>query len=354
MRILLVSHPPLSPELGAAQVAVNLAEALRARGHAATVWSPEPLPPPVHRWTRWSDQARAIARFVADHGPFDVIDSPPISIGPGWSGQARVVARSVQPELLYLAKSLQAQLLRLSPHTPVTAIQSALAARAVVRGWHGATVILAQGTLEYEWMRRRFPKLAPRLGLFVVAPSPREQEALSALRRTRRRPPRGSGTRYLWIGRWSAQKGIRSLVRFIERRAATLPGDTFTLAGCGAAAAKDVPPRLLAEGRVRVLPFFARGELPGILAEHDAGLFTSVVEGWGLCLNEMLESGLEVFATPTGGVPDLAPYWGSMLRPFPPPLVATDRAGPEPDLAAYFARFSWPAIGRHYEEAVRS
>ena len=353
MRILLVSHPPLSPELGAAQVAVNLAQALSARGHAALAWSPEPLPPSLHRWTRWTGQARAIGRFVADHGPFDVIDSPPISIGARWARQARVVARSVQPELLYLASNLRAQLVRPSHHTPVAVIQSALAARAVVRGWRRAAVILSQGTLEYEWMRRRFPGLSPRLGRYVVAPSPGEQEALSTVRRSRRRRPSGSGRRFLWIGRWSAQKGTRPLVRFIAERAGACPGDSFTLAGCGEAAARDVPPRLLAEGRVRILPFFARGDLPGILAEHDAGLFTSVVEGWGLCLNEMLESGLEVYATPVGGVPDLAPLWGSMLRPFPPPLVeAGGGGGVEPDLEGYFARFSWPAIALHYEEAI--
>jgi glycosyltransferase involved in cell wall biosynthesis len=359
MRILLVSHPPLSPELGAAQPAVNLAEALRARGHAATAWSPEPLPPPVHRFTRWTDQAAAIGRFVADHGPFDVVDSPPISIGASWARQARVVARSTQPELRYLANNLRAQLLRLSPRAPAVAVQSALAARAVRRGWRSAAVILALGTLEEEWMRRRFPGLAPRLGRYVVAPSPGDQEAFAGVRRgrrERRRPPPGRGTRYLWIGRWSAQKGVRALVRFVARRAAACPADTFTLAGCGAAAARDVPPRLLAAGRVRIVPSFARAELPGILAEHDAGLFTSVVEGWGLSLNEMLESGLVVYATPAGGVPDLAPYWGSQLRPFPPPPApappAADRDGQEPDLAGYFARFSWPAIAAHYEEAI--
>ncbi len=352
MRILLVSHPPLTLELGAAQPAVHLAEALRARGHAATAWSPEPLPPPIHRFTRWTDQARAIGRFVADQGPFDVIDSPPISIGAGWARQARVVARSVQPELRYLAKNLEAQLLRLSPRAPAVAIQSALAARAVMRGWRDAAVILALGTLEDRWMRRRFPGLAPRLGHYVVAPSPADQETLAAVRRNRRQSPPGRGTRYLWIGRWSAQKGVRPLVRFVERRAAASPDDTFTLAGCGAAAAKDVPPRLLAEGRVRIVPSFARGELPGILAAHDAGLFTSAVEGWGLSLNEMLESGLAVYATPAGGVPDLAPYWGSMLRPFPPPPSPTGHDGPEPDLAGYFARFSWPAIAQRYEAAV--
>src|SRR5690606_25128535 len=40
MRILIVSHPPLRGELGAAQMAIGLAEGLRELGHEALAWSP--------------------------------------------------------------------------------------------------------------------------------------------------------------------------------------------------------------------------------------------------------------------------------------------------------------------------
>lgn len=44
---------------------------------------------------------------------------------------------------------------------------------------------------------------------------------------------------------------------------------------------------------------------------YDAGLFTSEAEGWGLSLNEMLESDMPVFATEVGGVRDLRPAEGN-------------------------------------------
>jgi hypothetical protein len=66
----------------------------------------------------------------------------------------------------------------------------------------------------------------------------------------------------------------------------------------------------------------------------------------------MLESGLPVFATEAGAVPDLRPYFPRSLRPFPPP--AHPEPAPLEDLAAngYFERFTWPAIAREYERQI--
>jgi len=72
-----------------------------------------------------------------------------------------------------------------------------------------------------------------------------------------------------------------------------------------------------------------------------------------LSLNEMLESGMTVFATRAGGVADLAPYFPQSLRPFPPPLDFSPPLPPE-NLAAngYLQRFSWQGIAAGYEEQV--
>ncbi|MGA1592888.1 MAG: hypothetical protein ACO36N_05975 [Candidatus Nanopelagicales bacterium] len=51
MRILIVTHAPLSPEFGAGQMAINLGDALRRQGYEVTLWSPHPLPS-VSRWFR--------------------------------------------------------------------------------------------------------------------------------------------------------------------------------------------------------------------------------------------------------------------------------------------------------------
>jgi hypothetical protein len=93
-----------------------------------------------------------------------------------------------------------------------------------------------------------------------------------------------------------------------------------------------------------VLPRYGRETLPALLASHDAGLFTSVAEGWGLSLQEMLESGLPVYATHVGAAVDLAPYFPRSLRPFPPlePLERIDPGGQPRD--DYDERFTWDAI----------
>ena len=49
MRILVVIDVPLSKDLGAAQMAINLTEALQVAGHEVTLWTPHPIP----QRTRW-------------------------------------------------------------------------------------------------------------------------------------------------------------------------------------------------------------------------------------------------------------------------------------------------------------
>jgi hypothetical protein len=134
---------------------------------------------------------------------------------------------------------------------------------------------------------------------------------------------------------------------------AARPEDSITIAGCGSQATRDCPADLLAGGQLRLVPSFPRADLPGLLAGHDAGLFTSVVEGWGLSLNEMLESGMTVFATLAGGVADLGPFFPMSLRPFPPPFDFVP-APPSEDLeeSGYYRECSWAGIAARYEAEV--
>jgi glycosyltransferase involved in cell wall biosynthesis len=345
MRILMVSHPPLSAELGAAQVALGLSAALRGRGHDARAWSPEPLPPDTRWWNLWRRQTRAIERFAEREGPFDVIEVPAISASARLARRGRIVVRSVQPELLYLASGIRSDLThRPTPRALANAALGIPRAAAILDGWRRASRILCQGTLELDWMCRRFPRWRGKLGLWVCALPPDERSALAEVRRLRTAPA-GPGIRFLWIGRWSAQKGTALLLRWLRERLASHPEDSLTIAGCGPAAEG------LRSSRVRIVPEFSRAELPGLLAEHDAGLFTSDLEGWGLSLNEMLESGLPVFATEAGGVVDLRPFFPGRLLSFPPPGRDALSLPPPPDLEAngYFERFSWARIAEDYE-----
>lgn len=350
-----MSHPPLSAELGAAQLALNLAEALRDRGHDAVAWSPDPLPPDTKWWNLWLRQTRAAEEHAERHGPFDVIDTPAVSASARLKAAAgRLVVRSMQPELRYLYEDLKADLTHRvvpSPRAVANAGVGLARTRAIVGGWRRADRIVCLGSHELDWMRRRYPQWTGKMTHYVCAPTRADREALAAARRSRwgKARPQEEGTRFLWIGRWAAHKGTRTLLRFLAARAASHPKDRFTLAGCGEAPRRDLPAAWLDSGLVRLVPSYSRAELPDLLAGHDAGLFTSTVEGWGLSLNEMLEADLTVYATPAGGVADLAPYWGSRLLPFPPGDRPFSEAS-ELDLTGYFERFSWPEIARRYEE----
>ena len=355
MRVLVLAYAPLNAELGAAQSALGIAAALRARGHDALAWSPE-TPPNVRRRDLRRLQREALTDFLARHGPFDVIDTPAIAVTRGLARQASLVVRSIQPELLYLRQEIRADLGRRFPPTLRSIAHAVIAApRAltILAGWRRARFIFCLGTIELSWMLRRFPRWAPKLGSYVCALAPAEHPVLAEIRRRRPAGPQGEGLRFLWIGRWAAHKGTRRLVSWIADRSAAAPHDTFTLAGCGPAAERDLRPEWLRSGQVRLVPTFARAELPDLLVSHDAGIFTSNVEGWGLSLNEMLEAGLPVFATETGGVADLRPFFPQSLRPFPPPLRIEPWPQPE-DLEAngYYARFDWAAVAKTYEEAV--
>lgn len=354
MKILLVSHPPLTAELGAAQIALHLAAALRGRGHAAAGWSPEPLPPGVRWWNLWKRQREAMERYAAENGPFDAIDTPAISASAALARYGPLVVRSVQPELLYLRQDVRADLARRFPPSPRSLAHAAFAvprARAITAGWERARLVLCLGSIELERMRRRYPGWGPRLASYVCAPSPLDRAALGEVRRGRVRRP-ASGVRFLWIGRWAAHKGIRALARWIEARSAAAPLDSFTIAGCGPRAEWELGPDWLRTHRVRLIPSFPRSELPGLLATHDAGVFTSTVEGWGLSLNEMLESGLPVFATEAGAVADLRPFFPDSLKPFPPPDRFAPPAVEDLEANGYLSRFNWDAVARGYEEAL--
>ncbi len=354
-RFLVVVLAPVTPELGAAQVAINLTAALRERGIEVTVWSPFPMSQGVGWFQAISFWKKGLRDFIERHGPFDVIDAPSAVVTRWLARQGLVIARSVQPEIRYqfardrvLAKQgLKAWTVRIARLAYAVYVSGH-----VIAGWSGAHRILCLGRLEYGWMLRWFPWWRRKTSYYINALSEQDRRALAEIRR--RRKPRNpeEGIRFLWIGRWSAHKGVSALLDFIADRIERYPRDQFTIAGCGEQPLRHIAGGWLESGRVRVIPSFARSALCELLADHDAGLFTSHVEGWGLSLNEMLESGMPVWATMAGGVADLQPYFREHLLSFPPcderrfPAVECENG------SAYVARFSWPQIADQYESLL--
>ncbi|MGB7441356.1 MAG: glycosyltransferase family 4 protein [Coleofasciculaceae cyanobacterium] len=335
-------------------MAINLAEAFREQGHDVTLWSPHPLPPQTKWWQSIQQMRSKLNTFIETQQPFDVIDIP------GGAGlitrkvsqlNSVIVARSVQPPILYILRSLS-DCRGISPKETIRNLikylYSIFLIFLVLQDWKRAKYILCLGSLEMQWTRKWFPWWKKKLAYYINALSKADQEALSEIRLYRRKPD-GEGIRFLWIGRWNAQKGTNELLDFIVKRTALDSRDTFTIAGCGSEAEKDCPLKLLESGKIRFLPSFERSQLGSLLASHDVGLFTSKVEGWGLVLNEMLESGMTVFANSVGGVPDLKPYFKEILTSFPPSSELTAR-----DLVVkniqedYYQKFNWKAIASYY------
>ncbi len=353
IRILIVTHASLSAELGAGQMAINLAEAFRRQGHDVTLWSPQPLDPDTNWWQSVQQMRLKLDRFIETQKQFDLIDSPGIFITRKVSKSALVVARSVQPDILYLPYSLSdgtERSLKGIMKIPFYYLYSIYGIFLLLQGWYKSRYILCLGSLELKFMKKLFPWWRNKLIYYVNAISEYDQKAMKKVR-TNRQQPSIDCIRFLWIGRWASHKGTNILLDFIIKWSVLRPQDKFTIAGCGIEAEKDCPPQLIESGHLKIIPSFERKELCSLLASHNVGLFTSKVEGWGLVLNEMLESGMLVFATLAGGVSDLQPFFKEMLQPFPPSLGSVSniisRLTPT-DIENYISTFRWKKIADDY------
>jgi glycosyltransferase involved in cell wall biosynthesis len=337
-------------------MAIHLTEALKAQGHDAVLWSPHPLPDT--RWWQSLHRMRSkVDAFIESEAPFDAIDSPAALITKRMRRSAFVVARSTQPDILYLLSDLKSpfrlslkNIVRVPPGRLYTLFHMCL----VLMGWARANLIICLGTLELDWMKRRFPFWRKKLCSYMNALSGADQAALSAIREQRARR-RADSLRFLWIGRWVSHKGHDVLLDFIKSWSRVRPQDTFTIAGCGPEAEKDCRAALPRPDGVITVPSFNRDQLYSLLAENDIGLFTSRVEGWGLVLNEMLESGMPVFSTPAGGTPDLQPFFADRLRPFPPPpQTISDLRNGHVEFKSYYKVFAWESIASGYVNSIRA
>lgn len=349
-RILIASPQPLVATAGAAQTASELIGALRDLGHEVSAWVP-PRPPaslPGRRHAAW--RSRRLQQDL-EGAAFDWIDVPPVfasKLAPG----RRVVVRSVQPDWLYyredLIQSLRRAEIRRLAQLLMGLPDQARAARGLSRG----DVILCLGSLELAWLRRTRPRLGRRACAYLIAPPTADRAAIRQ-ERSHRKPKPIDETRWLWLGRWTAHKGIETLLAWARTRLRQFPQERLTLAGTG----RDLSESDLVglpRNQVSIIPAYSREELPRLLGGHDAGLFTSAIEGWGISLNEMLESGLPVFATNAGAVPDLAPHFPRQLLRFPPDSAsqATFSNGPLDSLESYDAVFDWPHIASRYLSQV--
>ncbi len=349
MRILLGTQAELKAELGAGQAALNLSQEWRKLGHEVTVWTPHPLP--AHRfWRTLPLMRRKLDEFLAANGPWDLIDLPPMLVTARARTRGLVVAREIQPDVEYIKSEFYwPRRLRQFFTYPVHQWNNLNQILKVQRGQKLAHRVLILGSTNLEAALRKSPWLAGKSGVYYCAIHTPDR---AAFRRVRESRTSGTGKkRFLWIGRWAANKNPELLLD-VARGWKNEPAN-FTVAGCGQAGVEAVKNHGLSD-LIRVLPNYSRSELPGILAEHDAGIFTSKVEGWGISLNEMLEAGMRIFATEAGGVNDLREVAGEALQPLTnlkqaPLILPKSRI----DWEAYDRLFTWPGIAQDYFRAIR-
>lgn len=355
LRILIVTHAPLLPEHGAAQVAINLGKAFKDLGHEVTLWSPQPIPPGIQQWNRSHYMRKKLQSYLGTQDSFDIIDCPPIFITRFFNKQSIVVSRHVQPDLLYILSTLNIDnntSLKNFLSFPLRLFVSISDAINIICGWHITDYIFCLGTHELKWMAKWFPSLRGKLSAYYNTISENEQESLKKIRETRS-IEQLPYIRFLWIGRWVRHKGIRELEDFINSWLLSSPQDCFTLAGCGDYETSKSLSRLNKVEQVSIVPNFDRSALLELLDSHNIGLFCSQVEGWGLCLNEMLESGMPVFATDTGGILDLKRFFGDNILAFPPNLQSINEVTSRSAFDdTYYNYFSWNSIANSYLEKI--
>ena len=185
--------------------------------------------------------------------------------------------------------------------------------------------------------------------------------------RPRIEPAADGPVRALFLGRLSREKGLDVFLRALASSAQS----NITLSVAGDGPMRDPWQALCAElglqSRVRFLGHCA--DIPGLLAGTDLVVMPSWREGLPVALLEALASGVPVFASGVGGIPEvlqgsaagrLLPAgdpdaWAKALSELPSALPSMQRAALQraPDVRATYSPLRWAEdVTRCYQQAV--
>jgi glycosyltransferase involved in cell wall biosynthesis len=306
LSILLVGDYPEDPRLGSSKVSYKLREQFEALGHTCDIiWSAEIGPRPASRQIRqlvspWM-AGRAIVRRMGRQR-YDVVDAASaeglflgvVGLIPNRDRPA-LVCRSHGLEQLNYARMLDDHLAGIRPKSWIRRLwypASRLSQVAAAARLADALVLLNEGdrafALERGWQPGDRVHVVPHgiSARFLAAAPPAAA-------------PRGAGL--LFCGTWDYMKGITYLCAAIDRLHATGTKVRLTVLGPG------VPAETVLSGfDAAVRPFVTvieRVPEERVMEEyrrHDALLWTSTYEGFGLVLIEAMSQGLPPITTPSG------------------------------------------------------
>lgn len=310
LRVLLVADFDDDPRLGSAKVAHKLRDELRAAGHHCDALFADGIGrSPANRQVRQlvapALAARAIGR-ASSPDPYDVVDAA--SAEGLWFGVARRLGAARRTALICRSNGLE--------HLNYVRMVDDSRAGLLPKPWH-----------------RRIWYPASRLS--QVAAAARVADRLLVLNETDRQfaigrgwqpaervevvthgvsdaflcasgPVAARGAGMLFCGAWDLVKGTPYLARAFDRLAQEGHPVRLTVLGCGLPAAHVLGAFSdLSRPFVTVIDRVSEDRVMLEYRRHDALLFPSTYEGFGLVALEAMSQGLPVVATPVGCIPDL-------------------------------------------------
>jgi glycosyltransferase involved in cell wall biosynthesis len=307
VRILLLGDYPRDARLGSTKVLLKLQEELQGLGHTCDlILSDELGSAPRNPYLRQAlgpvAALAAVRRAFRERGPYDVVD---VASAEGlWLGVARrfgafrdtaIVSRSNGLEHLNYRRMLQDHDAGLRPkswtrrifHPAVRLTQVAAAARTADR-------LLLLNETDREFAIGRRWKNATEID---VVPHGVSSEFLNA-------PPdrdqvRGAGL--LFCGSWTEVKGVDYLARaFSQLVSSGTPARLTILGGAVAPGAIMSAFSVEARERITVLDRLPERDVIAAYRRHDALVWPSTYEGFGMVVIEAMSQRLPVIATPVG------------------------------------------------------
>jgi glycosyltransferase involved in cell wall biosynthesis len=318
LRVLLVADFDDDPRLGSAKVAHKLRDELRAAGHHCDALFSEGIGrSPANRQVRQLVAPvlamRAIRRASATV-PYDIIDAA--SAEGLWFGVRSRLRSARRPALICRSNGLEHR----NYQRMLDDSRAALLAKPVTRRlWYPASRLsqvaaaarVADRLLVLNEADRQFAvgrKWQPSSRVDVV-PHGVSDRFLSVAE-----PISARGAGMLFCGSWDLMKGTTYLVSAFDRLAQDGNPIRLTILGPGVPA-----DRVLEAFSAAARPFVTvidRAAEERVIAEyrrHDALVFPSTYEGFGLVALEAMSQGLPVIATPVGCIPDLLRDQGNGL-----------------------------------------